>query len=317
LVEVSVELAPLDPLLQAVWLVTLGETGVDIPDDLRFLLRAVVPEVNGAFKGADAGAKNVLGMSFSQAYAEGLLAYLTGAWDADTPKTRWWSVLVEALKLPPAWHEYRSGWVRLLELYSLAMEPGTTLPLSGDFASIAGGDATDRTDLREVATLSLGLDAWTSEHGQLGRSVAYDCAFVVEPWRRGESVGRALELLEAHRHAALKFWLTVVPPLIAESPKGRRRDHAIEDRDLAREYRALAYLGTLEEAPLYARTYLDGTAQRMIRVDESDRIMRLMALDKRRHAWHARATKDWPEYAAARAQGRATLKEVAAMLGIG
>lgn len=315
LVAVSAELAPLDPLLQGVWLLTLGQGQADVPDDLRFHLRAVVPEVNGAFKGADAAAKNVLGMSFSQAYAEGVFSYLGGLWDDDITESRWWKVLVEALKLPPAMNEYRSGFVRLLELYSLA-GPGP-LPNSGVVAAMAGLDPLDRGEVREVATISLRMDGWTSQRGQLGRSVAYDSGFLIEPHIRKEPVARSIELLEDHRHAGLEYWLAVVPPLTEEPSKRRRRQVAAEDRELAREYRALGHLGTLEEAPLYARVYGQHPVRRVIHVPESDRVRRLIACDERRAQWHSRALKAWPEYAAERASTPARLADVGRLLGIG
>jgi hypothetical protein len=317
LVRVSVELAPLDPLLQAIWLVTLGEAKPDVPDDLRFLLRAIIPEINAPFKDADAAAKKVLGMSYSQAYAEGVLSYVSGAWDGDTTSSHWWSVLIEAMKLPPAQHEYRSGFVRLLELYSLAFEPGETLPNSGSVAAFAGSDPIDRTDLREVATLSLRLDGWTSQRGQLGRSLAYDSGFLIEPWRRNETAMRAIELLEAHRHASLQYWLTVVPPLTEEPSKRRRRALAAEDRDLAHEYRSLAYLATLEEAPFYTRVYGESQSRRVIHASESDRLRRLIACDERQEQWRTRALRAWPEYAAERTPAPARLTEVGQLLGIG
>jgi hypothetical protein len=317
LVAVSAELAPLDPLLQAVWLLTLGEAKPDVPDDLRFHLRAVVPEVNGPFKGADAAAKRALGMSFSQAYAEGLFGFLSGMWDEDATAARWWRVLVEALELPPAVNEYRSGYVRLLELFSLAFPPGAELPNSGTVAAIAGVDGVDRTDVREVATLSLRLDGWTSQHGQLGRSVAYDSSFLIEPHRRKESVARSIELLEEHRHASLEYWLAVVPPLTEQLSKRRRREVAAEDRALAHEYRSLGYLGTLEESPLYTRVYGAGPGRRVIHVSESDRVQRLIACDERRVRWQRQALRHWPEYAEERAATSARLEDVGQLLGIG
>jgi hypothetical protein len=317
LVAVRAELAPLDPLLQAVWLLTLGEAKPDVPDDLRFHLRAVVPEVNGHFKGADEAAKRTLGMSYSQAYAEGLFGFLVEAWDEDTTKTRWWSVFTEAMKLPPAMLEYRSGFARLLELYSLAFKPGVTLPGSGTVAAFAGVDAYDRDDLREVATLSLRLDGWTAQHGQLGRSVAYDSSFLIEPDRREEPVARSIELLEEHRHASLEWWLAVVPPLTEEPSKRRRRRIADEDRELAHEYRSLAYVSTLREAPLYARVYGQGSVRRVIDVPESDRVRRLIECDERRARWQAQALEAWPEYGYERASMSAGLTDVGHLLGIG
>ena len=316
LVAVSAELAPLDPLLQGVWLLTLGEARPDVPDDLRFHLRAVVPEFNGAFKGADAAAKNVLGASFSQAYAEAVFSYLGGLWDDDVTGTSWWKVLVEAFKLPPAMNEYRSGFVRLLELYSL-IRPRQPLPSSGVVAGMAGLDPLDRSDVREVATISLRMDGWTSQRGQLGRSVAYDSGFQIEPHVRKEPVERSLELLEEHRHAGLEYWLAVVPPLTEEPSKRRRRQVAAEDRDLAREYRALGHLGTLEEAPLYARVYGQRPVSRVIQVTEGDRVQRLIECDERRVKWAERARKDWPQYAAERASTAARPADVGRLLGIG
>jgi hypothetical protein len=316
LVAVSAELAPLDPLLQAVWLLTLGEAKPDVADDLRFHLRAVVPEVNGSFKGADEAAKRVFGTSYSQAYAQGLFDFLAGTWDEDTTKTRWWSVFTEAMKLPPAMLEYRSGFARLLELYSLAFEPGVTLPGSGTVAAFAGVDAYDRDDLREVATLSLRLDGWTAQRGQLGRSVAYDSSFLIEPDRREEPVARSIELLEEHRHASLEWWLAVVPPL-TEEPSKRRRRIADADRELAHEYRSLAYVSTLEEAPLYARVYGQGPERRVIDVPESDRVRRLIDCDERRVRWLEHAFATWPEYGRERVSTPGRLRDIGGLLGIG
>jgi hypothetical protein len=42
-----------------------------------------------------------------------------------------------------------------------------------------------------------------------------------------------------------------------------------------------------------------------------------MATDGRRQKWYEHARKSWPEYAAARARGAATLTEVGELLGIG
>jgi hypothetical protein len=316
LVEVSVELAAADPLLQAVWLVTLGETEVDVPDEVRFILRLISPEVYGAFKGADAGAKNVFGMSISDAYAEVLLHYVGGLWDR-VVDTKGWKVLVGALRLPvPIVTEYRSGFTRVLELYSLATEPGTALPQSEFVSDLSGAGPVERSDLREVAALLLRTDQWTARRGQLGRSLAYDSAFLVEPWRRGEGAAMSLEVLEVHRHASLDYWLTVVPPLTPR-PRSRRERRAVrEDRLLMREYRSLAFLATMTEAPLYVRVYGNPIGQRVIDVAENDRRMRLMDCDKRRKRWYEETARFWPEYAQARVSSPATLDEIGAILGL-
>jgi hypothetical protein len=317
LVEVSVELAPVDPLLQAVWLVTLGETGADVPDEVRFILRLVSPEVYGAFKGADAGAKNVFGMSISAAYAEVLLRYVGGLWDRGLADTEGWKVLVEALGLPvPLATEYRSGFVRVLELYSLATEAGTALPQSEFVSDLSGAGPVERSDLREVAALLLRTDQWAAQRGQLGRSLSYDSAFLVEPWRRGEGPAESVDALEVHRHASLDYWLTVVPPLTPR-PRRRRQRRAVEqDRLLMREYRSIAFLGTMPEAPLYVRVYGNPVGQRTIDVAENDRRMRLMDCDERRRRWYEKTERLWPEYAHARVSSPATLDDIGAILGL-
>jgi hypothetical protein len=63
LVDLSAEIVPLDPLLQAVWLWVLGETRIAVPEDLRFRLRAVYPEIAPDWKGSDKAAKKLFGLA--------------------------------------------------------------------------------------------------------------------------------------------------------------------------------------------------------------------------------------------------------------
>ncbi len=91
----------------------------------------------------------------------------------------------------------------------------------------------------------------------------------------------------------------------------------MEDRDLAGEYRVLAYLGSPDEAPLYARIHGDAAGRHLVHLEEGDRLRAVMAADERRSEWYDRAVKDWPEYAAARVQQPATLADIGTVLGIG
>jgi hypothetical protein len=284
---------------------------------VRFILRLVSPEVYGAFKGADAGAKNVFGKSFSEAYVEVLLRYVSGAWDRGLVETEGWKVFVEALRLPITLAtEYRSGFVRVLELYSLAAEPGTALPQTGLVSELSGWGRVELSDLREVAAMLLHLDQWAAQRGQFGRSLAYDSAFLIEPWRRAEGAAESVDALEVHRHASLDYWLTVVPPLTPRPRRRRQRRAVEEDRLLMREYRSLAFLATMPEAPLYVRVYGKPIGKRTIDVEESDRRIRLMDCDERRKQWYQKTKRFWPEYAYARVTSPATLEDIGAILGL-
>jgi hypothetical protein len=320
LVETSLELAPVDPLLQAVWLLTLGETRADVSETVRFALRAVHPEVNGAFKGVDEGAKETHGLSISAAYAFAVVTYFAGAWLDNMENHRWWQVLVQALESPIFAYHYRSGLLRLVEVYNLALLPGDPVPLSEFIAAMSGTEGA-RSDIREVAALLLRLDAWTVQRDQVGRSLAYDSAFIMEPWRRAESepepLERSIELLEAHRRAGLQYWLSVVPPLTVRAEQDRQREAVAEDKKLMTEYRSLAFLATMMEAPLYVRVYGEPIGKFLLPANEDVRLQRLNDYDSRRREWFYRVSSFWPEYADARVTPPVTLDDLGAMLGIG
>ena len=304
LVEISLELAPVDPLLQGVWLLTLGETQADVSETVRFTLRAIRPEINSAFKGVEEFFKRHRGMTISTAYAVALLTYLSGQWGNDLTDHLWWQILGEALELPTFAHDYRSGLLRLVEVYNLGLLPGDPVPLSELIAAMSGREG-ERSDLREVAALSLEVDEWTRQRGQVGRSLAYDSAFIIEPSRRSkpkpEPVEKSIELLEAHRCAGLRYWLYVVPPLTRRAGDDHERDAVAVDKTLTAEYRALAFLGTMQEAPLYVRVYGHPNFKSVLPTNMGVRLEWLMDCDRLRREWFENVLSLWPEYADAAA----------------
>jgi len=313
LVEVSIELIPVDRLLQTVWLATLGTIQIELPDDLNWRLRLTSREINPGFKASDLVSQNFRGMSISAAYAKGIFTYLAGLGGPDVVEATWWKVLTDSLELL-VMDEYSSGLIRLIELFSLATEPGASLPMSEYVTGMAGNDPQVLSDMREVATLSLRGDQWTTRRGQVGRSLAYDSSFLIEPWRRAETAKDSLNLLEAHRCAGLRYWLTVIPPLSRHTVYPERQDLVTEDKKLMREFRSLAFLATVREAPLYLRTYGFSQVSRMIRINEGDRLQRLMDCDRRRREWYEKTEEIWPEYADSRLPYAVNLEEMSHLI---
>ena len=317
LVVTSVELVQVDPLLQAGWLLTLGSTDLPVPDDIRFSLRVIAQEINGGFKGWDQAVRNSRGMSLSQAYITGVLQFLTGPWDETVLDEPWWAVVRDEMPmLPVSADGYRSALVRLVELFSLMTPPGTPLPHGNWVSSVSGLPAMDIDDPRAFAARSLILDQRTSQRAQIGRSLAYDNSFYLEPWRRDEPVTASLDALEAHRRAALILWLTVVPPL-REFPS----DPAVVellDRDLALmdEYRNVAFLATLDERPVYSRVYGGPTYERVLSVDASELTHHLMECDRRFRELLEKAAKHDPTYGVWRSTAPATVDRVRHELGL-
>ena len=313
LVEVSSELIPVDRLLQGVWLAILATTQIELPNDLNWRLRLTSREINSRFKASDLAWQNVKGMSISTAYAQGLFTYVAGLGGPDAVEATWWKILEDAVQLL-ATDDYSSGLVRLIELFSLATEPGTPLPMSEYVSGIAGNDPQVLSDMRKVATLSLRGDQWTMRRAQVGRSLAYDSSFLIEPWRRAETAEDSLNMLEAHRCAGLRYWLAVIPPLSRSTIYPERQELVTEDKELMREFRSLAFLATVREAPLYLRAYGFPQVSRMIRINEGDRLQRLMDCDRRRREWYEKTEEVWPEYAYSRLSYAVSLEEICYLL---
>jgi hypothetical protein len=316
LVEISVELAPVDPLLQAVWLELLLPAVIGLPEEVGLPIRMRRIDVNSEFKGADAAYREH-GIGISRAYARVLFDYVTGLLGEPGHHEDSWRALLESLKLPVWGMHYRSGLLRVLELYSLAQPPGTSLPGTEMIAGFSGRMARTSSDLRIAATQSLEMDNWSAQRGQVGRSLAYDNAFLTEPWRRGESAAAAIDRLEAHRYAALDYWHTVVPPLLPLPAK--RREHKAVEQDLAlvEEYKALTFAAGLNEAPLHLRVYGLPDVRRIIEVNEGERAMQLSHWSERYRSWYERALKDFPVYAALRARRECKIEWVQSHLRTG
>jgi hypothetical protein len=219
--------------------------------------------------------------------------------------------------LPMEQPHYRSGFLRLLELYSLATPPGTPLPSSEYVAGLAGLDPQPFDDLRDVAWVSLQMDQWTSCRAQVGRSLAYDSAFYIEPWRRNESVEESVNFLERHRFAAIAYWLRVVPPL-CKPPRGRRQRRIVEqDQQLMWQYRSIAFLKAIADWPIYLQLYGGPEFKRLLKVDANSLTMYLIKCDEQLADLQRNAAKEFPEYAEERSRRAATVDEIRKVLGIG
>jgi hypothetical protein len=184
-------------------------------------------------------------------------------------------------------------------------------------SAFSGRGASVADDLRVAAIQSLELDNQSAQRGQVGRSLAYDNAFLTEPWRREESAAAAVNMLEAHRYAAMEYWLTVIPPLLP-LPKGRRERQVVEqDLELIDEYRSLAFAAEVKNAPLHLRVYGLPEVRRFLEVDENERIMQLIGWTEKRQAWFDEAIKKFPVYAAFRVQHECTTEWIQSYLRSG
>jgi hypothetical protein len=317
LVEFSVQMSTVDPLLQAVWLITLGETKIPVPDDIRFVLRRVAPEVLPQFKGGDQTTRKHFGVSISQAYAEGVLHFLGKLWDSSILDAQWWKVLKTAIELPLFQSFYASGFLRLLELVSLALEPGEPLPSSDYISGMAGYPAELTTDIRISATISLQMDRWTSRQAQLGRSIAYDSAFYIEPWRRQESAADSLDFWEHYRCSSLIYWLTVIPPLCARPLDEQQRRILEEDAELMRAYRSIAHLTAMETWPMYLSMYGGPDFKKRLRLKRNYLVQYHIDIDEKYSAFRKEARKVFPSYAERRFPTAGIIDEVRKVVGIG
>jgi hypothetical protein len=181
-------------------------------------------------------------------------------------------------------------------------------------SAFSGRDARAANDLRAAATQSLEMDNWSTQRGQVGRSLAYDNAFLTEPWRREESAAAAINALEAHRYAAMEYWLTLIPPLLP-LPKRRRERKVVErDLELMEEYRSLAFAAEVNDAPLHRRVYGLPEVRRFIEVNEGERSMQLSHWAEKHKAWYEKAIKDFPVYAALRVRRECTVEWVQSYL---
>jgi hypothetical protein len=313
LAEISIELAPVDPLLQAVWLTFLAPESIELPEEVRLPIRMRRRDINPQFKGADA-AFGGHGLSIVEAYAQVLFGYVTGLLGEPNYGEDAWKTLIKSLELPTWWMHYRSGLVRVLELYSLAKPPGESLAPTEMISAFSGRDASVANDLRVAAAQSLEMDNWSTQRGQVGRSLAYDNAFLTEPWRRGESAAAAVNMLETHRYAAMEYWLTVIPPVLPLPERGRERRVVEQDLELMEEYQSLAFAAEVEEAPLHLRVYGLPKVRRFLEVDEGERSMQLSHWSEKRQAWYKKAIKDFPVYTALRVQRECTIDWVQSYL---
>jgi len=314
LAEISIELAPVDPLLQAVWLLYFPPQVIELPEEVRLPIRMRRRDINPRFKGIDA-AFDGQGLSLGNAYARILFGYVTGLLgEPDYAEEDAWKTLIKSLELPDWWMYYRSGLLRVLELYSLAKPPGEPLAPTEFISAFSGRDAHVANDLRVAATQSLEMDNWSTQRGQVGRSLAYDSAFLTEPWRREESAAAAINVLEAHRYAAMEYWLTVIPPLLPLPNRSRERRVVEQDLELMEEYRSLAFAAEVKEAPLRLRVYGLPEVRRFIEVDERERSMQLSRWSAKHQAWYEKAIKDFSVYAVLRVRRECTIEWVQSYL---
>jgi hypothetical protein len=318
LVEVSLDLAPMDPLLQAVWTryVLSGQANC-LPERVALPLRMRRRDVNSAFKGTAEGLKAVSGVDLSDAYARTLFGYVTGLWRDGGYESEGWSTILAAVNLPVAWNDNPGSFVRVLDLYSLAVDPGSRLPAAEHIFEFSGWHAGVETDIRAVASASLFLDGHTGRRGQYGRSLAYDSSFIVEPWRRDEDAATSVDVLETHRAAGIEYWLRTVPPFTP--PPQNRKERKVVERDcaLTEKYEDLIGVVTFGQGGLHHQIYGDESRRRVLRIDEGERTMLLNQWSEERAKWAEQAIRDFPLYAMMRLQPPWTVENVQGFLESG
>ncbi|MFD7735744.1 hypothetical protein ACFV6F_35815 [Kitasatospora phosalacinea] len=312
LVETSVKLIQQDPLLQAVWLIVLGSTDITVHSDLRRLIRRISPETNGAFKGVDAGVANTHGVSLSGAYARAVIHCVTGQLGSESQREGWWKSLLDGTLLGATlvYTDYPSGYLRLIELLTLATAPERPLPITDGPYYMATGEPQLAWDLRDMASAALTSDMWTGGRRQTGSSLAYDSAFLLEPRRFDESTEERLDRLEEHRFAGLAYWLTVIPPYAPPPSDTAQEEVVAADEALMREYRFLAFVAALQDAPFYLRTYGEPYFKKTLHVSPIAVRDQVSVCQKARQRWFAKAREVYPGYAAARIPRPTTLQGV-------
>lgn len=318
LVEISIDLAPADPLLQAVWTkFVLPYDGPALPERVRLPMRMRRRDVNSAFKGLTSANPELGLIDLSEAYAVMLFGFVTGLWEDKEYESQAWSTILHALKLPVAWSYYPGGYLRILDLYNLAVDTGSQLPALDHVFSLSGWPRSVGNDIREAASASLSMDGHTGHRGRNGRSLAYDSSFVLEPWRRGEDAVASVNALEKHRAAGISYWLRVVPPF---TPRARgRKERKIVERDvqLTEEYQALIGALTIGQGAVHHRIYGFGQHRRVLHFDQGEHAMRLNQWVEEHAEWHEQALRDFPSYALLRSQPPWTVDHVQQFLRTG
>jgi hypothetical protein len=319
MVEVSVDLAPWDPLLQAVWRnYLLGDRRIDLPERIALPLRMRRREVNSAYKGIAEGVRRASGVDLSDAYAKMLFGFVSGLWRDHGYEAEAWAAIVSAIGHPGIlWNSYPGGFVRILDLYNLALDAGTRLPGASHIFAFSGWRNPVETDIRAVASASLLLDSHTGWRGQHGRSLAYDSPFIIESWRRKEDTATSVDALEVHRAAGIEYWLLAVPPFTPPAKRQKERRILERDSELTEEYQALIAALNISNGDIHHQIYGDESRRRVLHIDEGERAMRLNRWVDAREEWWELARRDFPSYAALRTQKSWTVANVQSFVRTG
>lgn len=301
-IEMGLQISATDELLRAVWNRYLVAPNADLPERvaLPFCMRR--RDVNTAFKASLEAFKAVAGVELGDAYAKSLFGFVTGLWQKDGYESDSWSTILEAMRLPIAWSHDPGSFVRILDIYNLAVRPGSQLPAADHIYAFTDRMIASDTDIRPLVSASLSMDTHTGRRGQLGRSLTYDSPFVVEPWRRDESVIASINALEAHRFAGLTYWRAVVPSFTPAPRNRKERATVREDADLIEEYQSSTALAGRAGTALHHQIYGDGKQRRTLRISEAERALALNELVERRDAWEKKAWRDFPSHTALRNQ---------------
>jgi hypothetical protein len=274
-------------------------------------------DVNSGFKGMLDGFKAVAGVDLGEAYAKMLFGFVTGLWTNADYEGDSWATIVESMKLPLAWQDDPGSYIRILDLYNLAAKAASQLPATDYIFAFSAWRRGIDTDIRSVASASLSMDSHTGRRGQLGRSLTYDSAFVVEPWRREESAVTSIDLLETHRAAGMEYWLTVVPPFTPTARSRKERATVREDCDLVDEYQSWIAATGLGHGAIHHQIYGDQTRRRTLKVSQNDQVMNLNDWGERRAAWHEKGMRQFPAYVVPRMQEAWTVSKVQGYLQSG
>jgi hypothetical protein len=274
-------------------------------------------DVNSGFKGMLDGFKAVAGVDLGEAYAKMLFGFVTGLWKDKNYEGDSWATIVQSMNLPLAWQADPGSFIRILDLYNLAAKPASQLPATDFiFAHSAWRRGID-TDIRSVTSASLSMDSHTGRRGQLGRSLTYDSAFVIEPWRREESAMTSIDLLETHRAAGMEYWLTVVPPFAPTARNRKERATVKEDCDLTDEYQSWIAMTGLGHGAIHHQIYGDQTRRRTLKIPQDDQVMNLNDWGERRAAWYEKGMRQFPAYVVLRMQEAWTVSKVQGYLQSG
>lgn len=267
-------------------------------------------EVNSNFK-EFISAKPKLGLiDLSEAYAAMLFGFVNGLWKNKEYEPQAWSTILEALKLPLAWSHYPGGFLRVLDLYNLAVDVGSRLPAVEYIFASSGWPSSVRNDIRVAASASLSTDNENSHRGHNGRSLAYDSSFILEPWRRGEDAATSVNALETHRAEAMSYWLYVVPPFTPQGLSRKERKIIERDAQLAEEYQALIGALTLDQSAVHHRIYGFEQHRRVLHVDQVEHKTWLIQWAEKHAKWCEEAARVFPSYTFLRSQSPWTVDGV-------